>query len=448
MRTLPTGTVTFLFTDIEGSTRLLLGARRPLRRGARGAPAGAPRRVRAPRRGRGRHAGRRILLTRSRARPSGRGSLAGPAASRPARCACAWGSTPASRSDRRGATSASTSTARRGSAPPRTAVRWCDADHGSTCSRARATRPRRAPAQGPLRAAAPYQLGSTELPAAEDVDATTCPIVSSSMLGRETEIRELVSMLSNGSRLVTVTGPGGTGKTRLALQVAAELVGTVERRRLLGAARRPEGSRSSWCRRGADAGRQGELAASVRDRDALLVLDNAEHLLGAAASSPSCSPSRRACGCSSRAGRRCTCRASASTALQPLPDAEAVDAVRRARPGSRAGGAAERDRGGHLPAPGRPAAGGGARRRAHEAARSGDPAPPPRARPAAPHRRPRTRPSASARYGRRSSGATSCSRSRRAWPFAVSAVFVGGCSLEAPRSSARPISTRSRRSST
>ena len=46
------------------------------------------------------------------------------------------------------------------------------------------------------------------------------------LVGRERELEELVARLSNGTRLLTL-GPGGAaGKARLALQVAAELVGT------------------------------------------------------------------------------------------------------------------------------------------------------------------------------------------------------------------------------
>ena len=54
---------------------------------------------------------------------------------------------------------------------------------------------------------------------------TNLPIAASPLLGRERELNELVTLLGNRTRLVTVTGTGGTGKTRLALQVAAELVG-------------------------------------------------------------------------------------------------------------------------------------------------------------------------------------------------------------------------------
>ena len=71
-----------------------------------------------------------------------------------------------------------------------------------------------------------YQLGDGEFPPLRTLDATNLPVTSSPLLGRERELEELVALLTDGSRLVTVTGPGGTGKTRLALQVAAELVGT------------------------------------------------------------------------------------------------------------------------------------------------------------------------------------------------------------------------------
>ena len=47
------------------------------------------------------------------------------------------------------------------------------------------------------------------------------PLQLTSFLGRQREV-DVVTALVNANRLVTLTGPGGTGKTRLALQVAAE----------------------------------------------------------------------------------------------------------------------------------------------------------------------------------------------------------------------------------
>jgi predicted ATPase/class 3 adenylate cyclase len=44
------------------------------------------------------------------------------------------------------------------------------------------------------------------------------------LIGREAELEELRRMLREGVRLVTLVGPGGAGKTRLALQIAAEMV--------------------------------------------------------------------------------------------------------------------------------------------------------------------------------------------------------------------------------
>jgi class 3 adenylate cyclase len=140
-----------------------------------------------------------------------------------------------------------------------------------------------------------YQLDIAGLPAefpalrSLDARANNLPVQLTSFVGREAEISAVQALL-DGGRLVTLTGPGGAGKTRLALQVAAE--------RLLrhgdGAffvELAPIAEPSLVPSAIADALRLREVTArplletvteALRDRDLLLVLDNFEHLQAAA----------------------------------------------------------------------------------------------------------------------------------------------------------------------
>jgi predicted ATPase/class 3 adenylate cyclase len=127
-----------------------------------------------------------------------------------------------------------------------------------------------------------YQLGSEDFPALKTLDATNLPIARSSLLDRQSELKELVSLLSDGSRLVTLTGPGGTGKTRLALQVAAEMVGHIVDGVFwvsLSELSEPDLVVPTVAK---TLGAKGVEA--LRNREAVLLLDNAEHLLEAAPS--------------------------------------------------------------------------------------------------------------------------------------------------------------------
>lgn len=67
-----------------------------------------------------------------------------------------------------------------------------------------------------------FQLGGSDFPPVRTLRATNLPVQPGPLLGRREELAELVS-LAAASRLVTLTGPGGSGKTRLALALAAEL---------------------------------------------------------------------------------------------------------------------------------------------------------------------------------------------------------------------------------
>jgi predicted ATPase/class 3 adenylate cyclase len=117
------------------------------------------------------------------------------------------------------------------------------------------------------------------------------PGLPSAFVGREHEVGEVRSLVGS-SRLVTLTGAGGCGKTRLALQAAAELLdGTgdgvwfVELAPLTEAEQIPEAVASAVGL--ADQGGQPPLLDSLtdalREQDALIVLDNCEHLIDGAA---------------------------------------------------------------------------------------------------------------------------------------------------------------------
>jgi len=138
-----------------------------------------------------------------------------------------------------------------------------------------------------------FQLGDVEFPKLKSLYQTNLPVPATPFLGRERELGEVVSLLARDDvRLCTLTGAGGTGKTRLAVQAAAEVAELF-----------PDGV--FWAplaplrdpglvlatvaevmefKEQAGQSPLESLAAALAGKGMLLVLDNAEHLLPALAS--------------------------------------------------------------------------------------------------------------------------------------------------------------------
>jgi predicted ATPase/DNA-binding CsgD family transcriptional regulator/DNA-binding XRE family transcriptional regulator len=145
----------------------------------------------------------------------------------------------------------------------------------------------RSPAAGVL-AARQQQAQTVSWAAAGGVHGF--PAVLTSFIGRAEPLRAVAGLLSD-RRLVTVTGPGGAGKTRLAAQVArlvtdrfadgawlAELAPVADPAQLAAVVAAALGVREQPGLPAAEA-----LARALARQQVLLVLDNCEHLIGAAA---------------------------------------------------------------------------------------------------------------------------------------------------------------------
>ena len=133
------------------------------------------------------------------------------------------------------------------------------------------------------------------LPRSMEVLPNNLPVQATSFVGREREMEGIKRLLQK-TRLLTLTGTGGTGKTRLALEIGAQLINEfrdgvwlvelaliAEPGRVVEAVAAAVGAREETERPLRET-----LLNFLRSKNLLLLLDNCEHLLPAAAAA--CSP--------------------------------------------------------------------------------------------------------------------------------------------------------------
>jgi predicted ATPase len=132
-----------------------------------------------------------------------------------------------------------------------------------------------------------WQLGTDEFPPLRSLDArsTNLPVQLTTFVGREEQVKAVAELLAE-HRLVTLTGVGGVGKTRLATQAAADAVdrfgdgvwlvelAPIDAPRVIDAIARVLGVEISR-----DAAVDSSLLDFVRTRSLLLLLDNCEHVV-------------------------------------------------------------------------------------------------------------------------------------------------------------------------
>ena len=127
-----------------------------------------------------------------------------------------------------------------------------------------------------------YQLGDAHFPPLKTISNTNLPRPASSFVGRERELEEVLAKIEEGTRLLSLTGPGGSGKTRLALEAAATLVPEFKAGVFwVGlAALRDSALVSETIAQ--TLGAKNGLAEHIGERQMLLLLDNLEQVIEAA----------------------------------------------------------------------------------------------------------------------------------------------------------------------
>ena len=132
------------------------------------------------------------------------------------------------------------------------------------------------------------QLGTDPFPPLRTPGTVSLPVPATPFLGRERELHEAVSVtLESDPRIFTILGPGGTGKTRFALELARLLAEDADGGTLfvpLSTLRDPALALPAIAEAlGAESAEPAAVAARVGDKRTHLLLDNVEQLLPAVA---------------------------------------------------------------------------------------------------------------------------------------------------------------------
>ena len=127
-----------------------------------------------------------------------------------------------------------------------------------------------------------FQLGTGAFPPLKTISNTNLPRPTDSFVGRESELADIANRIRSGSRLVTLVGPGGTGKTRLAIEAAASLLTDFKAGVFwvdLSPVRDPDAVSAAV---GATLTTEGDVETFIGEREMLLALDNLEQVIEAA----------------------------------------------------------------------------------------------------------------------------------------------------------------------
>lgn len=171
-----------------------------------------------------------------------------------------------------------------------------------------------------------YQIGVDVFPPLKTLSTTNLPRPANSFVGRSEQLKDVLGLLRDGNaRLLSLTGPGGSGKTRLALEVATELVGAVKAGVFwvgLAALRDPQLVLPTVAQ---TIGAKTDVADYIGDREMVVLIDNLEHLLDAAVSLADLAERCPNLTLLVTSRERLRVRGETEYAVPPLAEAEAVE---------------------------------------------------------------------------------------------------------------------------